>query len=188
MWKQTRLYHNSPSHEQRKPQCKFTAKKLFLFPSSPILLNSTQTKLLASRQLLHLINRCHTPSQRRSALQSQYGINPALGIISKTLRWWNYVDAAITVITKWPFSTSPLRQDRTNPPLTNTALLGCLGTKAPDTSHWLPGEDCWQFKDLLNAELDQDTVASLFLAGKRASSSHLYGFIKTPTSWHVKWS
>lgn len=157
--------------------------------SSPILLNSIQTKLLANQQLLHLTNRCYTPSQCRGAPQSQYGINPALGIISKTLGWWDYTDAAITVITKWPFSsTSPPRQDGTNPPLTNTALSGCLGTKAPDTSQRLPGEDCWQFKDLLNAELDQDAVASLFLADKRASSIYLHSFMKTPTSRHVKWS
>lgn len=98
------------------------------------------------------------------------------------------MDAAITVITKRPFSsTSPPRQDRTNPPLTNAALSGRLGTKAPDTSTRLP-EDCWQLKDVLNAELDQNAVASSFLADKRASSIYLRSCVETTTRRHVKWS
>lgn len=148
MWKYIRLYHNSPSQELKKPQSKFATKKLLFFPPSSILLNSTQTKLRANQQSLHLVNRGHTPPQRQGALQSQYGTNPALGIISKTLGWRNCTDAVIAVITKWPFSSTPApRQDRTNPRRTNTALSGCLGTKAPDTGQRLPGEGCWQFQE-----------------------------------------
>lgn len=190
MWKNlsdfiiTALPRTKRSHRVNLQQ-----RSCFLCPSSPILLNTIQTKWRANQQLLHLINRCRTPSQPRGARQSQYGINPALGIISETLGWRNYTDAAITVITKWPFSsTPPPREDRTSPPLTNAALSGCLGTKAPGTSQRLPGEDCWHFKAMLNAELDQDAVASPFPADKRASSIYLRSFVQTSTSHHVKWS
>lgn len=64
------------------------------------------------------------------------------------------------------------------------SLVGVSGHEG--AWHQLVLKDHWQFKDMLNAELDQDTVASPFLADESASSIYgFHSFVKT-TRRHVK--
>lgn len=176
MWKYIRLYHNSSSQKLKKLQSKFATKNLLPFPPWPILLNSTQTKLRAN-QVTSSGNSGHTLSCTTALCKVR--MEPTLGIISEALGGWNGRAAVITVITKWPLSPAPpARQDRTKP---GEQTLPCRGGRArrrlaPARRRLLAISGT-----LPKAELEQDTVASLFLADKRAKASYLHSLVKTPT-------
>lgn len=130
-----------------------------------------------------MVNRDHKLSQRHGALQSQHGTKPALGTISKTLGTAELHGCCNCCHHKMTIQLHSSTEARLYQPSANKrSLVGVSGhagawhrpaaarTRLLAISGTLP-----------NAELEQGTVALLFLADKRAKSSYLHSLVKTPT-------